>query len=265
MNNINSYIWKIYIPIQLISIITIALVYFDKVYINWWVVFIVWFLIGPVGVGVGYHRLVTHRQFKTHRFIEYILVFLGTLSTYSPILYWVYEHQHHHKYADTDLDINSPRHGFLHSLIYWRFTSKASTAILIKDRCSIAAFKDKNLHFLNDHFTLIVYTYLIISLLFGLSMFASIAVIPILIERFRLNILNSITHMKIIGSYKNFNRSDNSYNNLLIGIITFGFGWHNNHHANPNKLILTEKWWELDIEGYIGWLCSKIMPPGSDR
>jgi len=264
MKNLNSYFWQIYLPIQIISIITIALVYFDNLYINWWVVFISWFLIGPIGVGVGYHRLFSHRQFKSHKFVEYILALLGTLSTYGPVLYWVSEHQHHHKHADTDLDINNPKHGLLHSLIYWRLTSNALKSVLIKDRCSIAAFNDKNLRFMNDNYAIIVYGYLIISLLFGLSTFVSIAIIPILIERFRLNILNSVSHIKMIGSYKNFNNGDNSYNNLFIGYLTFGFGWHNNHHAYPRKLILTEKWWELDIEGYIGWLCSKIVPTNYD-
>jgi len=257
MSNLNWYFWKIYLPIQLISIIAIAVALYSNTIIYWWAVFIIWFLIGPLGVGVGFHRLFSHRQFKTYRPVEYILAILGTLSTYGPVIYWVSEHQHHHKHVDTDEDINSPKHGFWHSFLYWRFTKKALSSVLIRDRCSIVAMNDKMLCWLSNNFILITYSFLIISLLFGLSIFISIFVLPVFIEQIRLNILNSIVHMKIPGSYQNFTNKDSSYNNVLIGYLTFGFGWHNNHHSNPRELVNTHRWYEIDIEGQIGKLLSK--------
>jgi stearoyl-CoA desaturase (delta-9 desaturase) len=257
MNKLNWYFYKIYLPIQLISILGLLTVFSGYATINWYIVFITWFLIGPVGIGVGFHRLFSHRQFKTYRPVEYILALLGTLSTYGPVLYWVSEHQHHHKYVDTDRDVNSPKHGFWHSFLYWRFTKKSLDAVLIKDRCSLIALNDKMLCWMSKHYVLIVYSYLAISLMFGLSMFVSMFVLPILIEQIRLNILNSIVHMKLPGSYQNFPNEDSSYNNVLIGYLTFGFGWHNNHHHNPRELVNSHHWYEIDIEGLIGKALSK--------
>jgi stearoyl-CoA desaturase (delta-9 desaturase) len=257
MSKLNWYFWKIYLPIQLISIIAIAFALYSNTIIYWWTVLIIWFLIGPLGVGVGFHRLFSHRQFKTYRPLEYILALLGTLSTYGPVLYWVAEHQHHHKHVDTEHDINNPKHGFWHSFLYWRFTKKSLDAVLIKNRCSIIAMNDKMLLWMSNYFALIVYTYLVVSLLFGLPIFISVFVLPVFIEQIRLNVLNSIVHMKIPGSYQNFPNEDSSYNNILIGYLTFGFGWHNNHHHNPRELVNSHRWYEIDIEGLIGKLLSK--------
>jgi stearoyl-CoA desaturase (delta-9 desaturase) len=74
------------------------------------------------------------------------------------------------------------------------------------------------------------------------------------VEMFRIGAVNTACHR---WGYRNHNTPDLSRNNILVGIFGMGFGWHNNHHANPGKLILTEKWWELDVEGYIGWMLSK--------
>jgi stearoyl-CoA desaturase (delta-9 desaturase) len=71
--------------------------------------------------------------------------------------------------------------------------------------------------------------------------------------------VNSLCHLNIIGSYRNHQTQDQSYNNIILGIVTLGFGWHNNHHNDAGRLILTEKWWELDLEGYAGLVLSKIF------
>jgi stearoyl-CoA desaturase (delta-9 desaturase) len=74
------------------------------------------------------------------------------------------------------------------------------------------------------------------------------------IEMFRIGAVNAACHQ---WGYRNYNTPDLSRNNIFVGILGMGFGWHNNHHANPGRLILTERWWEIDVEGYIGWGLSK--------
>ena len=59
--------------------------------------------------------------------------------------------------------------------------------------------------------------------------------------------------LKSLG-YRTWGTKDKSVNHHLVNLITFGEGWHNNHHKNAGKLILTENWWEIDPEGYVGWL-----------
>jgi stearoyl-CoA desaturase (delta-9 desaturase) len=80
------------------------------------------------------------------------------------------------------------------------------------------------------------------------------------IELIKYGTINAILHLhKFPGNYRNHSLSDDSQNNLLIGFISLGFGWHNNHHADPKKLDLQEKWWEYDIEAQIGKIFSKIL------
>jgi stearoyl-CoA desaturase (delta-9 desaturase) len=248
---LNWYFWQIYFPIQLVSIFAVLLAISQGIQINWYLVFLAWFLIGPVGVGVGFHRLFSHRQFKTWKPVEYTLAILGTLSTYTPLLYWIAEHQHHHIHVDTDKDINNPKKGFWHSFLYWRFTEEALKAVHVRDRCSIIASNDSKLTWINKNFKYIVYSYGLITALLGLEYFLALFIIPVFIEQIRINILNSISHINIPGSYQNYKDKDSSYNHVFLGYITFGFGWHNNHHAKPRELINHVRWWEVDIEGLI--------------
>lgn len=252
----NNYFKFTYVPVTIACYTAIAMAFYTDVSVNWYLAFLAWFLIGPVGVGVGFHRLFGHRQFKTYRPVEYVLAFLGTLSSYAPIYYWIAEHQYHHIHADTELDFNNPERGFWHAFYYWRFKKESETAIHVKNRCMIIAGNDTMLRWFQDYFNLVVYAYMLVTLLLGLDYFIALFVFPILLERLRINMLNSAVHMRMPGSYQNF-PVNHSFNTVWFGLLSFGFGWHNNHHANPRELVNTHNWWELDIEGQIGKLLSK--------
>jgi stearoyl-CoA desaturase (delta-9 desaturase) len=248
----NEYFYKLWLPT---TILTLALVPLASV--NWYIVLVFWFLIGPIGTGVGLHRLFSHRQFETYRPIEILIAILGTLSAYGPILYWVSQHQHHHKHADTEEDINSPVKGFWHSFFYWRFTESATKKIHIKNYCTIRAAKDPVIVFLSNYFIAINLTVMIVLYIISLDLLVSMYLLPVLFEQLRVSVLNSLAHMKLPGSYKIAESKDNSYNNLFLGYLTLGFGWHNAHHVNPRELVNSHRWWEIDIEGLIGKLISK--------
>jgi fatty-acid desaturase len=68
-----------------------------------------------------------------------------------------------------------------------------------------------------------------------------------------------MSHLNIPLSYRNFETKDNSHNNIIIGWLSFGFGWHNNHHHDQRELVNTHHWWEIDIEGQIAKLISKRL------
>jgi stearoyl-CoA desaturase (delta-9 desaturase) len=172
-------------------------------------------------------------------------------------LYWVSQHQHHHKHADTDEDINSPLKGFWHSFFYWRFKESATKKIHLKNYCTIRAAKDPVIVFLSTHFIKINLAVMLLLCAISVDLLVSCYLLPILIEQLRVNVLNSLAHMKLPGSYKIADSNDNSYNNVVLGFLTLGFGWHNAHHANPRELINTHRWWEIDVEGLIGKLISK--------
>ena len=259
MKKLNWYFYRIWLPMQILTLALLVHTYYSGS-INWILVTIGWFLLGPLGTGVGLHRLLAHRSFKTSKFTEYILAYLGTISAYSPILYWVSQHQYHHKFSDQEKDPTSVRHrGFLYSFLYWRFLKENLTKTLMLNFCVKQILKDNFLMFLDRHFTKIIYTHIIVLYFLGTEVLLSLYLLPILIESTRINLLNSVSHVKGFPfNYRNYNDNDESYNNVLIGYLSLGFGWHNNHHHAPGKLIIQDKWWELDFEGYLGKVLARL-------
>jgi stearoyl-CoA desaturase (delta-9 desaturase) len=227
--------------------------------LNFWIIFVSWFLIGPVGIGVGFHRLFSHRQFETWRPVEIALAILGTLSTYSPILFWVGNHQTHHKLADSDKDIQSPAHHSLwESFTMWRLRSGVEKTVSVRDYCTRRCLRDPALMLINKYTVPIIWGWAIFLLIISPNVLVSIFVIPSLLEHIRINLINYVSHKSnFLFNYRNIDSDDSSQNNLLLGWLGFGIGWHNNHHANERELINTRRWWEIDLEGQIGKILTK--------
>ena len=253
MKKLNWYFYKVWAPITILTLILI----FTQV-INWWIVLLGWVILGPIATGVGLHRLFGHRSFETNIYIERFLGYLATLSAYSPILFWVAQHQYHHKHSDTEKDPTSPKErGFWYSFLYWRFLKENLQKADFLNFCSKRMFRDKKLMWLNENFTKIIWFHVILLCIISPSLLLSLYLLPILIESTRINLLNSFSHVDNMPlSYRNYDTNDKSYNNLIFGYLSLGFGWHNNHHHNPGKNIVHDRWWEIDIEGYMAWLIS---------
>lgn len=253
----NNYFYKIWIPLHLAFLVSVILVAFNIVEINWYLVFVSWFLVGPIGTGVGFHKLFSHRQFETYRPIEVLLAILGTLSCYGPILFWVGQHQSHHHKADKTTDIQTPNHGFMESFFMWRLRAGIEREINPKDFCTRRLIRDRLIMKIGRHTDIILFVWAAFLLLLSPSLLISVFIFPAIIESLRINLVNYFGHRPGIFNYRNFDTQDVSYNNLLIGWLGFGFGWHNNHHADARELVNSHRWWELDIEGLIGRLISK--------
>lgn len=256
----NWYFYKIWIPLQLLTLAAFTAIVLGKIEVDWSLVFISWFLIGPVGTGVGYHRLFSHRQFETWKPVEYLIALLGTMAAYAPVLFWASQHQYHHRVADTDRDPSSPsKFGFWESFLWWRMRQSVLKKIDLRNYPTRILLKDPVLMFFSKHFTKIIYTVVIILTSIDINLSVSLFIIPVFIEHLRINLVSSASHLKIPFSYKNFESSDYGQNNILLGYATMGFGWHNNHHAKPRKLINHERWWEIDVEGIIAWMLRKKL------
>lgn len=254
MSKLNWYFYKVWLPLNLLTLILLF-----TVPVNWYIVLVAWFILGPVATGVGMHRLFAHRSFSTHPLIEKVLAYLATLSAYAPILYWVAQHQYHHKYSDQENDPTSPKNkGIWYSFLYWRFLNENLDKTLMLHSCSKKVMKDKFLMFLSKHFTTIIWVHVVVLFVISPTILLSVMLIPILIETNRLNILNSFSHVDNFPfNYRNHECNDKSYNNYLLGYLSLGFGWHNNHHARPGNMIIQDKWHEIDIEGYIAYFLSR--------
>lgn len=218
------------------------------------------FLFLALGNGTVAHRYFAHKSFKVSALFHSLLVIWATLTAYSPLAYWIVQHRHHHNYTDKPEDTHSPYNGFFHSFFLWTIDKKIIKSIF-NIRANVLAYatirKDPWIRFFDDHY-LIVNILFVTCLYFVSSQLAVAYFAAFSLEQIRLGILNTVHHMpRFPLNYQNHNLdNDKSQNNYITGLLTLGFGWHNNHHNQPSKLILTEKWWELDIEGLVGWLLS---------
>ncbi len=211
-------------------------------------------LVASLGVGVGYHRLLTHRSFKTPKWLEYILTMLGTLAIQDGAIKWVTTHRIHHAHTDIENDPHSPRDGGYWSHVGWVLRGKAQE----HDTTTSARYvpdlmKDKFHVALSRH-------YYISSIILGAVLLACGGWSMMLWGIFLRTVIgwhstwlvNSVTHL---WGTRRFQTRDDSTNNGLIAFFSFGEGWHNNHHAYPTSARHGMAWYEFDVN----WLTIRLF------
>jgi stearoyl-CoA desaturase (delta-9 desaturase) len=213
--------------------------------------FLFWFSIW-IGIGVCFHRLLTHGSFKTSKWFRYVLTIAGTLSWEGGPIVWVGRHRVHHRYADTEKDPHTPKHGFDWAHMLW--TMFRTTKEQNKDVWEITKDlqKDAGLVWINKFFwisqvILAVLLYSIGSLQShdrAMSWLVWGIGVRTMIGYHITWAVNSFTHAY---GYRNFNTNDLSTNNMIVGFLSGGEGWHNNHHHYPASAEHGgQRWFELD-------------------
>jgi stearoyl-CoA desaturase (delta-9 desaturase) len=215
---------------------------------------VTWWIAGSWGIGMGYHRLLTHRGFKAPKFVEYFLTFCGTLGLQSGAINWVTTHRIHHAFTETDKDPHSPRDGTYWAHMGWIFRGTAQNQDEATQwRYAPDLMKDKVHIFLSKY-------YYVTPILAGIILFAIGGFSMVLWGVFLRQVIgwhstwlvNSATHL---WGTRRFETHDDSRNNGLIAAVTFGEGWHNNHHANPRSAKHGLAWYEFDAN----WLQIKAL------
>jgi stearoyl-CoA desaturase (delta-9 desaturase) len=208
-----------------------------------------YFVYGCLGIVVTFHRLLTHRSYKTNIFIERLFSIFGCLGGTGSSLAWAAIHINHHLKSDKPTDPHSPSYKGLKifMLDYAHEVDKNTKwrlRYLIKDRFH---------QFLHRYYFGIIISYSLLLLLIGgpyLMLFLHWA--PAAINALMSNIVNYIGHKpNWIGSYRTYNLNDKSSNNWIFAIPTWGETWHNNHHRHPKNFSCGEKWYEIDISAFI--------------
>ena len=221
---------------------------------NFVAAFVLWWVAGSLGVGVGYHRLLTHRGFTAPKWLEYFLSILGTLALQSGPLTWVTTHRLHHAFTDGEKDPHSPRHGTYWAHMGWIFRGTAqnqSWTTMVRYCPDIA--KDSFQVLLNKYYyipTIVVAIGLLA--IGGWTMVLWGVVLKTVIGWHFTWLVNSATHL---WGTRRFETRDDSRNNGLIAAVTFGEGWHNNHHAHPRSAKHGLAWYEFDIN----WIQIRAM------
>jgi len=219
--------------------------------------FICWWVAASWGVGIGFHRLLTHRGFTTPRWMMRFLATCGTLGVQSGPITWVTTHRIHHAFTDTDKDPHSPRDGTYWSHIGWIFRGTAQThSQATTQRYSPDLVKDGYLRFIDDYYY--VTTIILAGILFaigGWTMVFTAIFLRVTISWHFTWLVNSATHLW--GS-RRFETRDDSRNNGIVAALTFGEGWHNNHHAYPRSARHGLTWKEFDSNWYQVQLLEKL-------
>ena len=191
-------------------------------------------IVGSLGVGLGYHRLLTHRSFKAPK--------------------WVATHRIHHKFVETDQDPHSTRPGFWWAHVGWivrgtandhdQTTLKKYVPDLVKDKfhTTLARF----------YYLPIIISAFILFAIGGWGMVFWGVFVRVVVGWHTTWFVNSLSHL--FGK-RRFETADNSTNNWFVAILTFGEGWHNNHHDSPTRARHGLTWYEFDMN----WLTIRLF------
>ena len=212
---------------------------------------LLWWITGGLGICLGYHRLLTHRSFRTSKFVEWTLATLGVLSMQSGPLHWVGIHRLHHAESDGEHDPHSPRHGFMWSHLTWG-TRRRSDGRRIR-AVTLDLARDPYLCWLDRSARVpqLAFAALLFGIGFGVTgtgmgalgyVIWGVCVRTVFVWHMQ-GFVNSAGHT---WGYRNFRTDDESRNNWWVALLTFGEGWHNNHHAQQRSAAHGMRWWEVD-------------------
>jgi stearoyl-CoA desaturase (delta-9 desaturase) len=234
--------------IQILLTITLLLAFiFGNYGLQWWLIgLFCYFITGCLGITLTFHRYLSHKSFKMPKWVEYVFTFFGCVGGTGSSIGWVAIHRQHHKHSDDEHDPHSPKYQGWKVLFpnYITNGNKFTVRDLIVNRYHF---------FLHSYYFLILIGWaLLLTLLFGSAGFVFLFAMPIVCQVWSSVLSNYINHSNWFpGGYKNFIIKDDSVNNPLVAFMTWGEGWHNNHHYNTRSYTFKKKWWEFDITAFI--------------
>jgi stearoyl-CoA desaturase (delta-9 desaturase) len=235
-------------------------------------VFAIMYVITGLGVTVGFHRLFTHRSFKTTKGVRAVLAALGSMAIEGPVISWVADHRKHHVYSDKVGDPHSPHvdhghglkgalKGLLHAHVGWLFIH---TQRGLKSRYAPDLIADPIVSFISRTFVLWVLAGLALPFLLGFVITGTLAgaltgllwggAVRMLVLHHATYSINSLCHF--FGRQR-FKTGDESRNLWWLSIFTFGEAWHNNHHAFPTSARHGLGRFQIDPSAWVIWALEK--------
>jgi fatty-acid desaturase len=241
---------------------------------------------GQLGVPIGYHRLLTHRSFRTPKWLERCFVTLALCCGQNTPARWVTWHRMHHQHADKHDDPHSPLVAFFWSHVGWLFYEKGGThGPESYYKYARDVLDDPFYMYLEKNRFVSMGIYLVHALLFfvigvaaglattgewlaGLQFGLSVLVWGVIVRTVYVwHITWAVNSLSHIFGYRSYPTAEESRNNWFVALITGGEGWHNNHHHDPTSASVQHRWWELDLNYYIiktlEWvgLATHVVPP----
>ena len=254
----------------------IALLAFVPWFFSWTgavLAFLGLYVFGTLGISLCFHRMLTHRGLVSPKWFEHSLAILGLCCVQDTPARWVGMHRRHHEHADEQPDPHSPLAGFFWAHIGWMiFRNRDITRTRVVSRYAKDIVRDPFYAKLEKDFRwarVVLISWLVFfaggflvelalkrsglpAIQFGLSVLIwGVFVRTVLVWHITWSV-NSVTHL---WGYRNYETDESSRNNLIIGFLSNGEGWHNNHHAAPSSARFGRRWWELDAT----WLTIRVL------
>ncbi len=215
----------------------------------WWVTAGVYFWFASIGLFVGQHRYFAHRSYETNKFWETILNVSGTLASLTSTLGYVIKHREHHKDSDGDKDPHSPHH-----MSTWRSWTLGLRDEKYDLKLGRDWFRNKGVMHTHVNFFGYIIAYNVILAVIDPWLIVYAYLMPVSLCVWATGAFNTWGHGKGLSSlgYRTWDTQDKSVNHHLVNLITFGEGWHNNHHNKPSDYVHGEqRWWEWDLNAWI--------------
>ena len=230
------------------------------------VVLAITYLLTGLGITVGYHRLFTHRSFKTSRPVRATFAVLGAMAVEGSVIEWVATHRKHHRFSDCPGDPHSPHvelapgwrgalRGLAHSHVGWMFRGKD---IANPHRYAKDLLADRDLRIISRAFPLWAAAGLLLPFGLGVALTGSLVggltgllwggVVRVLLVHHATFSINSLCHF---FGRRPFATRDESRNLAWLAAVTMGESWHNNHHAFPTSARHGLTWWQLDPGAWV--------------
>ncbi len=214
------------------------------------------YIVAGLGITVGYHRLLTHRSFRTPLWLERVFAVMGTLAFEGGPITWVAQHRQHHLESDKDLDPHNIRVGFWHAHLLWIF-DRYPDWYEEGQRKKFAPdlMRDPFLRWLDRNGALPGAVLGVTLLMFGgWEVFLWAFCVRITLLHHATWFVNSAAH---IWGYRHF-KNELATNNWWVAILALGEGWHNMHHAHPTSARHGMRFWEVDVSWMLIWTLSKL-------
>ena len=226
---------------------------------------IMYFLAINVGIGMTYHRLLTHRGYRVPRWLEIAMTACGTMALEGGPIFWVATHRVHHQHSDHEGDPHTPQDGTWWAHAGWILSGRAlhsETALL--GRYVPDLTRDPAQRWLSKYhwlpLTVAGFIQMGIGFALGgvkgaLGMLCWGTFLRVVVGLHATWLVNSATHL--VGG-RRFETKDDSRNSWWVALLTGGEGWHNNHHAHPVSVRHGLVWYEFDVNYYGIWLMEKV-------
>lgn len=251
--------WARVIPYIIIHLSVISIFFVDFSLTAFWV-FIGMYAIRMFAITGFYHRYFSHKTFKTSRLMQFIFAIIGASAVQRGPIWWAAHHREHHMHSDTIYDKHSPKaHSFFWSHTGW-FLTKANFITHTRLVKELSRYPELRLI---DRFDIIIPILTCLGLFYvgeylntaypaletnGLQLLSWGFILSTILLYHSTFLVNSVAHL---WGKKRYNTKDSSRNNFIVAILTFGEGWHNNHHHFPGSASQGFYWWEIDITYYL--------------